>query len=199
MALPVPLVLQSAPGAHLSLSCGGQVFSCRRVRPDWLSRLLGSGPGGGLPGGGTAGDAAGQVGGVFVDESEQGRAAAVLPGQAEEVQAGDIGDAAAVDQVPVTGYAGDAYPGVVRAVTGGPHHDADVQAAAVGEPDGAPFRAGHRGPEPDPGRPEPAAAAADDDIGPPPQPASQPGPGGDAHQAEPGEPPEQVLARQPLR
>jgi hypothetical protein len=32
-----------------------------------------------------------------VDEAEQGRAAAVLPEQAEEVQAGDIGDAAPVD------------------------------------------------------------------------------------------------------
>jgi hypothetical protein len=33
-----------------------------------------------------------------VDEAEQGRAAAVLPGQAEEVQAGDIGDAPLVDR-----------------------------------------------------------------------------------------------------
>src|SRR5207244_6833864 len=94
----------------------------------------------------------------------------------------------------VTGYAGNVYPRVVRAVTGGPDHDAGVQAASVCEPDGAPFRAGHRGPEPDPGRPKPASAAADDEVGPGPQPASQPGPGGDPHQAEPGEPPEQVLA-----
>ena len=50
-----------------------------------------------LAGGGAAGNAVGQVGGVFADEAEQGRAAAVLPGQAEEVQARDIGDAAAVD------------------------------------------------------------------------------------------------------
>ena len=41
-----------------------------------------------------------------MDEAEQGRAAAVLPGQAEEVQAGDIGDAAPVDYVPVPDYAG---------------------------------------------------------------------------------------------
>ena len=71
-------------------------------------------------------------------------------GQAEEVQAGDIGDAAPVDYVPVTDYAGDVYPGVVRAVTGRPDHDAGVQAGAVDEPDGAPFRVGHCGPEPDP-------------------------------------------------
>jgi len=55
-----------------------------------------------LAGGGVAGDAPDQVGGVFADEAEQGRAAAVLPGQAEEVQAGDIGDAAPVDYLPVT-------------------------------------------------------------------------------------------------
>src|SRR5437764_1876763 len=123
----------------------------------------------GLPGGGATGDAVGQVGGVMVDEAEQGRATAVLPGQAEEVQARDIGDAAPVECVPVTGYAGDVNPGVVRAVTGRPDRDAWVQAGAVGEPDGAPVRGGHCGPEPDPGPAEPAAAAADDDIRPGPQ------------------------------
>ena len=143
---------------HLRLACAdslscGQVFSWRRVRPDRSPALLESGPGGGLSGGGAAGDPVGQVGSVFVDEAEQGRAAAALPGQAEEVQAGDIGDAAPVDYQPVTDYAGDVYPGVVRAVTGGPDHDAGVQAAAVGEPDGVSFRAGHCGPESDPGHP----------------------------------------------
>ena len=73
---------------------------------------------------------------VVLDPAEQGRPPGVLPGQAEEVQAGDIGDAAQVDYAPVTDDAG-VYPGVVRAVTGGPDHDAGVQAAAVGEPDGA--------------------------------------------------------------
>ena len=43
-----------------------------------------------LPSGGAAGDAVGEVGGVLADEAEQVRAAAVLPGQAEEVQAGDL-------------------------------------------------------------------------------------------------------------
>jgi hypothetical protein len=36
------------------------------------------------------------VGAVVVDEAEQRRAAGVLAGQAEEVQAGDVGDTAAV-------------------------------------------------------------------------------------------------------
>src|SRR5690348_7725134 len=105
------------------------------------------------------------MGGIVADEAEQGRASGVLPWQAEEVQAGDIGDAAAVDNVPVTGYARDVDPGVVRAVTGRPDHGAGVQ------------------------------AAADDEIGPGSQSAAHPGLGGDPHQAEPGEPPEQVLAR----
>ena len=47
-------------------------------------------------------DAAGEVGGVVVDEAKQGRAPGVLPWQAQEVQARDIGNAAAVDYVPVT-------------------------------------------------------------------------------------------------
>jgi hypothetical protein len=42
------------------------------VAADRSPRLLGSRPGGGLPGGGAAGDAPGQVGGVFLDEAEQG-------------------------------------------------------------------------------------------------------------------------------
>src|SRR5690349_10709834 len=133
-------------------------------------------------------DAAGEVGGIVVDEAEQGRASGVLPWQAQEIQAGDIGDAAAVDYVPVTDYAGDMDPGVVRAVTGRPDHGAGVQAAAVGEPDGTPFRVGHRGPEPDPGRLEPAAAA-NDEIGPGSQPAAHPGLGGDPRQALPSGPP----------
>ena len=53
-----------------------------------LARSAGACPGG---------DLIGEVGGVVVDEAEQGRAAGVLPGQAEEVQPGDIGDAAPVD------------------------------------------------------------------------------------------------------
>jgi hypothetical protein len=66
------------------------------------------------------GDVAGQDGGIVVDEAEQGRASGVLPGQAHEVQARDIGDAAAVDDLPVTCHARDVDPGVVRAVAGSP-------------------------------------------------------------------------------
>ena len=95
-------------------------------------------------------DAASEVGGVLVDETEQGRAAAVLPGQAEEVQAGDIGDAAPVDHLPLADHAGNADPGVIGTVAGRPDHHAGVQGGAVGEADGVPVRAGHCWPEPDP-------------------------------------------------
>ncbi|HEX3305496.1 MAG TPA: hypothetical protein VHS32_04555, partial [Streptosporangiaceae bacterium] len=49
------------------------------------------------------GDVAGQDGGIVVDEAEQGRASGVLPGQAHEVQAGDIGDPAPVDYLAIAG------------------------------------------------------------------------------------------------
>src|SRR5437588_9049428 len=53
------------------------------------------------------GDTASEEGGIIVDEAEQGRTAGVLPGQAHEVQAGDIGDPAPVDYLPVAGHARD--------------------------------------------------------------------------------------------
>ena len=57
----------------------------------------------GAPGGGglVVDDVLGEVGGVVVDEAEQCGAAGVLPGQAEEVQPGHVGDAAPVDDASV--------------------------------------------------------------------------------------------------
>src|SRR5437764_11081341 len=101
-----------------------------------------------------------------MDEAEQGRAAGVLPGQAEEVQAGELGDAAPVGYLPIADHAGNADPGVVRTVAGCPDGNASVQRAAVGEADGPSVGAGHAGPEPDPGGLQSAAAAADDEVGP---------------------------------
>jgi hypothetical protein len=100
--------------------------------------LLGD-AGRGRPGGAAAGgDAVGQVGGVVVDEAEQGRPAGVLPGQAQEVQAGHPGDAAPVINMAFTDHAGDVDPGVVRAVAGRPDdHPNVLQEAVVGEADRA--------------------------------------------------------------
>jgi len=112
-----------------------------------------------------------------VNEAEQGRAASVLPGQAEEVQAGNPGDAALVGHFAVVGHAWYVDPGVVGAVAGRPDDHADVQVSAVGELDGALVRAVHGGPEPDSGRLKPSAAAADDEL-PARHPPPRPGLGG---------------------
>src|SRR5262249_13841757 len=126
-----------------------------------LRRGLG---GRGLRGAGACGDLPTEVGGVVVDEAEQGRAACVLPRQSQEVQAGNVSDAAPVDYLPVADHAGNADPGVVGTVAGRPDDDAGIQAAAVGEADSTAVRAGDPRPEPDPSCAEPAAAAADDEV-----------------------------------
>ena len=51
-------------------------------------------------------DAVGHIRGVLLDEPQQGRPAGVLPGQANEVQAGDLGDAAAVGDMAFTDHTG---------------------------------------------------------------------------------------------
>src|SRR5690606_19700770 len=110
------------------------------------------------------GDPAGEVGGVVVDEAEQRRAAGVLPGQAEEVQAGDVGDATPVDHPAVAYHAGDVDPGVVGAVTGRPDDRAHLEVAVVDEVDDVPVRAGQPWSQAYAGRAQPAAAAPDDDV-----------------------------------
>src|SRR5215469_16591886 len=61
---------------------------------------------------GTGGDEASEVGSVVVNEAEQGRAAGVLPRQAQEVQACHLCGAAPMDYRAVADHAGNADPGV---------------------------------------------------------------------------------------
>ncbi len=68
----------------------------------------------------------------------QRRAAGVLPGQAEEVEPGDVGDAAAVAQAPVGVEDRRLDPGVVGPVAGRPDDGVDLELAAVREADRAP-------------------------------------------------------------
>src|SRR4029450_8502380 len=78
----------------------------------------------------------GEVCGILVDEAEQGRAARVLPGQSQEVQARDLGDTAAVYHPPVLNCLWDVDPAVVGTVAGRPDHHPDAMSrAAVGEAD----------------------------------------------------------------
>jgi hypothetical protein len=59
----------------------------------------------------------------------------MLPRQAEEVQAGDIGDAAAVAGPAIAIQHRTVDPGVVRSIPGGPDHGVELLLAAVGECD----------------------------------------------------------------
>src|SRR6266516_3489354 len=119
---------------------------------------------GGVRGAPAGSDASREIGSVVADESQQSRSAGVLPGQAEEVQAGYAGDAALVGYLTVPGHSRYLDPGVVGPVAGGPDHHTGVQCAAVGEVGGARAGAGEPGPEPDARRLKPAAAAADDKL-----------------------------------
>jgi hypothetical protein len=74
----------------------------------------------------SGGDLVGEVGGILVDEAEQGRAARVLPGQPQKVKGWDLGDTASVYYPPVPKRCWDVDPGVVGAVAGRPHHHADA-------------------------------------------------------------------------
>ena len=79
------------------------------------------------------GDPLGDVLGVVLDPADQRRAARVLPGEAEEVEAGDIGDAAAVAQAPVLVEDRQLDPGVVGAIARRPDDGVDLELAAVFE------------------------------------------------------------------
>jgi hypothetical protein len=85
----------------------------------------------GLGGPGVGGDVPGEVGGVVVDETEQRRATGVLPGQAEEIQPGDLEDPALVNHLAVADHARDADPGVVGAEAGRPDNDAGLQRGSL--------------------------------------------------------------------
>ena len=110
------------------------------------------------------GNALREVGRVVGDEPEQRGPAGVLPGQAEEVQSGYVGDPPPVHHTAVGGDPGDGDPGVVGPVAGGPDHGGNVEAAVVGETCGASLGVDQAGPEPDAGLLEPAAVGADDEL-----------------------------------
>jgi hypothetical protein len=119
----------------------------------------------------------------------------VLPGQAEAAQPGDVGDAPPVGDAAAVGeHIRDVNPGVVGN-TGGP--DDDVEAAAVGEPDGPPVGVDQEGPEPDAGPPQ-SPVGSDDPFPPGRASGDRAGIGRLSPQAEPDEPPQQVPAQEPL-
>src|SRR6185436_11162046 len=65
--------------------------------------------------------------GVVLHPADQRGAAGVLPGEAEEVEAGDLRDAAAVDELAVGARDGQVDPGLVERVAGRPDDGGDVE------------------------------------------------------------------------
>src|SRR4029453_5946388 len=109
----------------------------------------------------------GEVCGILFDEAEQGRAAGVLPGQAQEVQAGDLGHAASVYHSPVLDRCWDVDPGVVGRVAGRPDYAPDgIQCAAVGEADRSAVSLDESRPEPYADPAEPPLVGAGDELPP---------------------------------
>src|SRR3954451_14036107 len=80
-------------------------------------------------------DLLGQVLGVVLDEAEQGRASGVLPGQADEVQAGRFGDAALVYHRALRVEHRHIDPGVVEPESGGPDGALHVELGVIAERD----------------------------------------------------------------
>ena len=71
--------------------------------------------------------------GVILDPAEQRRAPGVLPAQSQEVEAGRLGHAAPVLQVPVSVEHGCVDERVIDPEPGRPHDRAHVELCAVGE------------------------------------------------------------------
>src|SRR3954453_21432622 len=115
----------SPPGAQLRLWGSGRWCSCG-------PRLGRSRQGGGLARRPRA-DLPGQVLGVVLDEAEQGRAPGVLPGQADEVQAGRFGDAALVHDRALGIEYRHVDPGVIEPEPGGPDYALNVELAVLAE------------------------------------------------------------------
>src|SRR5439155_6987679 len=69
--------------------------------------------------------------GIVLHPADQRGAASVLPGEAQDVEPRDIGDAAAVTQAAVLVEDRQLDPGVVGAVPGRPDHGLDFDVAAV--------------------------------------------------------------------
>ena len=70
---------------------------------------------------------------VVFDPAQQRRAAGVLPEQAEEVQAGDVGEAALVADPCLLVEDRELHEGVVEPEPGRPHHPVDREPRAVVE------------------------------------------------------------------
>src|SRR6185295_4950744 len=77
---------------------------------------------------------------VVLHPSEQCRAASVLPGQTEEVEAGNVGHASAVAQSAGLVDDGKLDPGVVGPVSGRPDDRVELELAPVLEPHSASIR-----------------------------------------------------------
>ena len=74
----------------------------------------------------------------------------MLPGEAEEAEAGDIGDAAAVTQAPLLVEDRQLDPGVVGAVARRPDDGVDLELAAVLEASRSPLGVDDARPDLDP-------------------------------------------------
>src|SRR5215211_7928423 len=76
-------------------------------------------------------DALGDELGVIFHPADQGGSPRVLPGEAEEIEPGDVGDAASVAQAAIVIDDGQVDPRVVSAVTGRPDDGVDLELATV--------------------------------------------------------------------
>ena len=125
------------------------------------------------------GDAIDEPGGVVLDEAEEGRAAGVLPRQADEGQAGHLGDAAVVDDAALgrrrRGRRSRSSPGgsrwprrPSRGWTAAPSANWHRPSAAAPTP----------GPDGDAGPAQAAQRGADDQVAAGPHPAGEPRVGG---------------------
>jgi hypothetical protein len=99
--------------------------------------------GSGVPG--VGGHTSGEGGGVSADEPEQCRASGGLPGQPEEAEAGHVGDAGLLPDLPAVDDSRHVQPRVVTAVAGGPYDRVDFGGASVGEGGGAAGESASRG------------------------------------------------------
>jgi hypothetical protein len=99
-----------------------------------------------------------------------------------------------VHDTAVGGHAGNGDPRVVGPVAGRPDDDGNVEGAVVGETRGASLGVDEARPESHAGPLEPSAVCADNQLSTCSQPAAEACCGVHSHEAESGEPPEQVPA-----
>ena len=136
--------------------------------------------------------------GVFRDPAEQRRASRVLPRQAEEVQAANVADSAAVAGAPALVEHREREPRVVGPVAGGPDHGVDGELGTVGEGDGRGRGAGDTRPLGDAAARELARARPDQRVAAA-QLLAQARVARLLQHAELRQPPEEVAAEDPLR